>query len=479
MVTEMPRRVGPTAGVLVAAVLALLPSLGLPAPVSADTARIATFAGAAPRERTIVVTATDGATSTHGRFRVWRSAFGLTRSPDGAFFAVLTGRWNSMIRELAIVPTDGSAAFEIPLANRQRRFRADPSNIAWTADGRALIVGNADRSNGDGVSAVLRCSVAARSCRAVPHLKGLAAPLARGVVAATAWSSVSAWSAGLGFDDEAPLDSDTLRRIRRPQRTRTVLSTTTLPASGSLRTVRQRRANLLDGVDGTVAIVGGPLGALVAYSRDRVRLRHTKHGIFGRSVASPLRWALVTPGGRARTVTAPQLTVPKAHSAPIGDNDYFLGKIEAQRALPRPRAPIAHGGWLAVTGSPTAVGGDDGLVLTAITPSGHASFVRIGGRIGSATELVRTALGRPPTPGTPSLEIVGYETATNAAVVSLSWGEGARPKVDTLPDGTIDPEGVIETSEEDSVVHLATVRVPLDGRTAPTVINREREQAAW
>ncbi len=467
------------AGLLAAVTaLALAPTLERPSPATADTARISTFAGAAPRERTIAVTAPDGTTTTVGRFRVWRSAFGLTRSPDGDHFAALIGRWSFRVRELMIVPTDGGRSFAIPLAVGSRRFAASPEDIAWTTDGRALIVGSANRTDGTTTFAVLRCALATRDCRELSHVQGLAAPLGRGLVASTSTAEGSSWVRGLEFDDEDLFGAASIRGFREPQLSRTVLSTRSVPTPGSLRTVWQRRASLVDGREAATDVIGGRRAALIVRSRERVQLRRTPRGVRGRSIAGRDRWTLLRADGHSRTVVAPELTVPAAHSAPRGNRgEASRGRIESQRDVPQPRAATATGGWLATTGWPADGARRGGLVLTAISPRGRAAFVRVGGSIASATELVRVVLGRTPTPGTPGLEVIGHEAATNAAIVTLRWTEDPPPKRDTLPGGSLGPDEAGESREP--VRGEATVRVPLDGHTPPSVVVDGPVQAAW
>lgn len=472
------RRALPAGAGLVAVPVLALAAIGQPATAAADTARIVLPDGptdtAKQTRAAIVVTAADGTTQSLGPYRFRAVPTALRRSPDGRFFAVLVGDWSADHRGLAIVPTDGGPAFEVPTRTRRGGpYDTEPENFSWTSDSREVVLGNTDAENGPAAKVVLRCAVYRRRCSAIPGVDGFAAAMPGGIVTSTAFGSLTVETSEFAPRDSEPADAATLRVLHRRWRSRTVM------VGAATRTLAVRRASLLDGLHGAVAIVGGPSGALVTQRRYRLRLAKRRGQHVVRLASSTQRWVLVRPDGTTRTIAVPRLTVPKAHSAPIGDNDYFLGRIKAQRAFPRLRAAKATSGWLAVTGSPTAVGGTDGLVLTDVTAGGRAAFVRIRGRIASATELVRTAVGRSPTRGTPSLDVVGHEAITNAAIVSLSWREGPPPKVDKLPNGRLDPEGVVETSAESSVVHTATVRVPLDSRTAPTAISGTKEQAAW
>jgi dipeptidyl aminopeptidase/acylaminoacyl peptidase len=463
-------------GLLLAA-LAVLATAGQPATATADTARIVPVDPTqheGPTRASIVVTAQDGGVTTLGPHRFRAEPTALRRSPDGRFFAVLVGDWSADDRGLSIVPTDGRPAFEVPTRTRRGGpYDTEPENFSWTSDSRDVILGNTDTEIGPAARVVLRCSVARRRCSAIPGVDGFAATVPGGIVTSTSFHTMVVESSGFAPRDSEPADADTLQILRRRWRARTAL------VGPATRTLAVRRASLLDGLRGAVGIVGGPSGALITEHRYQLRLAKHRGRRVVRLRSQAQRWVLIRPDGRIRTVVVPRLTVPKAHSAPLGNAEHFAGRIKAQRAVARPRAAKATGGWLAVTGAPTAVGGTAGLVLTDVTAGGRAALVRTAGRLASATQLVRTVVGRSPTRGTPSLDVVGHEAATDAAIVTLSWHEGPPPKVDRLPDGRPDPNGASETSEESSVVHTATVRVPLDGRTPPTVVNREHEQAAW
>lgn len=446
------------------AILAALTVLGQPAIAAADTARIVLpdalpFSG--PVRAAIAVTAADGPTTTLGPYAFRAEPSALRRSPDGRYFAVLVGNWSTDERGLTIVPTDGSAPFEVPPRTRRGGpYDTEPENFSWTFDSGEVVLGNTDAENGPAAKVVLRCSVARRRCAAIPGVDGFAAAVPGGIVTSTALDTLTVETSVFLPGDSSPVEPGTLQVLRKRWRSRTAfVGPKTWALAG-------RRASLLDGLHGATAIVGGPAGALLTQDRYRLRLGHRRGQSVVQLASKTRRWILVRPDRGTRTVVAPRLTVPKPHSAPIRDPR----RLRPQRAYVRPRAPIGSRGWLAVTGVPAANGGTEGLVLTTITPGGRAAFFRTGGQIASATHLVRSVVRGAPAGGTASLDVVGHEATTNAAIVGLHWLEGSAETVFL---------GGSESDADQVTMHAATLRVPLDGRTAPTLINREREQAAW
>lgn len=413
-----------------------------------------------PVHATIVVTSLAGQTRTLGPHRFRAEPTALRRSPDGRHYAVLVGDWSTDARGLSIVPADGSAPFEVPPRTpRGGPYDTEPENLSWTSDSHEVILGDTDAEHGPPAKVVLRCSVVRRRCTAIPGADGFAATVPGGIVTSTALHTMTVETSEFLLGDSEPVEPTTLGVLRKRWRARTVL------AGRRTRTIATRKASLLDGVHGATAILGGPSGALITQRRYRLRLAQYRGQRVVRLRSDAQRWVLVRPDGRTRTTVVPRLTVPKAHGALTGSSR----RLRSQRAFPRPRVASGDGGWLAVTGYPGAIGGTEGLVLTTITPGGRAAFLRSGGRIASAAQLVRSVVGGTATPGTSSLDVVGHEAVTNAAIVRLHWFEGSG---DTIHDGS-------DSDADQPTTHTATVRVPLDERTAPTVISRFAEDDAW
>lgn len=465
--------------------LVLLAAAGQPATATADTARIVpdgdrpAFRG--PARAAIVVTSADGQVRTLGPYRFSAEPTELTSSPDGRYLAVGFGLADES-HEIAIVPTDGSGPFALRIRPRAL-VTTSISAFSWSADGSELIVSGADdqrapRGRWRFHAAALRCPIATRSCTRIPGSEGLAAAVPGGVVTSTRIDDVL--PSGSQFDsyvqpttiDAAPsrqsrYERELLREVRTPERTRTTLVRTDAnPPKTTVLT--SRRAPLSRGADAAIDVYGGPSGALIVHHRHRVVVtrRGKKLRLRGRSLGR--RWTMVAPDGTRRTRVVRALLVPKA-DAPTHDWD---GKLPRQRAGTVPSVPVATGGWLGTVGFVRGVG-PGGYVLARITPSGTSRFMRAGGQIASARNLVRSTVGRTPTPGSASLDVAGYEASTDTAIVTLDWQEGPDE-----PGTTTDLDGVVE-SADDGGPRRATVRVPLDGRTAPTLVNHEREQAAW
>lgn len=434
---------------LMLAALSVLPVLAVatqPALAAADTARIVPEE---PTRSSIVITDDAGGQRTLGPFAVASEPVGLSRSPDGRSFAVLTGGLGDFVAGITIVPADGSEPFSFPLASRIGRFATltTTRQVSWSLDGRDLIAGwvsHAGKSDG----AVLRCQIEARSCAAVPGVQGLAAPVPGGIITASVHGPLDLLIMPMNDTDDW-LTERQLRGLRKLRRERIVLVT-----EASTRTLVERRRNALDGLQDTVEIVGGPSGALIAQRRFRVGVVRRGKRQVARPDSARQSWTLVTPSGTRRTVVAPRLTVPKGH----GSSNGGVSRIRAQRAVVNPAAPRSAGGWLGTTGYAIAHGTtDSGLVLTRITRTGAARFVRTGEGLASAATLARPLADGRLEPGSASLSVIGHEAKTDAAIVLVAWAERG-----SSMSG-----------------RLATVRVPLDERTAPTVVSREWERAAW
>lgn len=465
----------------VATAVALAYGLAAAAIATADTARLVIDQQAArgvPARASIVITGVDGGARTLGPFRVPDSPYGLRRSPDGRYFAVSWGDAKVADRGLVIVPTDGGSPFRLrPRRPGGTAYEVSPSDVSWSSDSHDVVLGNVRDDERDAPGDVVRCSVTRRRCAVVPGVTGEAAPAPGAIVTGTTAHQLAGLVArydpdGWGGPDERPADGPTRRALVRGRQTDIARVT-----PNRTRILLRRRATVLDGADGTAGIVGGPSGALVTVDRYRLRRVMRRGRTFVRWGGIVRRWVIVGARGATTTVEPRRLHVPRAHGAIAEDVDSGMMLIRAQRAHPVPRAPIASGGWLATTGKTPFVAGTGGLVLTTITPRGRATFVRTGGRIASASQLVRSVLRRSTFRGTAAIVVVGHETATNAAIVDVSWDE-RDPRSGEAPPKTTGPAGLVPAEDADLRRH-ATVRVPLDGRTAPTVVSLTKEQETW
>lgn len=466
----------------VAAVVALSYGLAATAVATADTARIVFDqkpAHGGPAHASIAITGVDGSVRTLGPFRFPESPNGLRRSPDGRYFAVSWGDAKIADRGLMIVPTDGGAPFRLhPRRPSGTAYGVSPSNVSWSWDSHDVILGNVRDDEGDGPGDVVRCSVTGRRCAVVPGVDGDATAIPGAIVTGTTGQRLAGLVArydpdGWGGPDGRPADGQTRRALVRRRQTDIARVT-----PHRTRVVLRRRATVLDGADAVGGIVGGPSGALVTVERYRLRRVVRRGAIFVRWGGIVRRWVIVRPQGSTTTVKPRRLHVPREHGAIAEDLDSGMLLIRAQRAHPVPRASIASGGWLATTGKTPFVAGAGGLVLTTITPKGRAALVRTSGRIASAAYLVRSLLGRTAFRGTAALVVVGHEAATNAAIVDVSWDERDPRPGDPPPAALPGTAGIVPTEDADFRRH-ATVRVPLDSRTAPTAISGTKEQAAW
>lgn len=463
---------------------------GSPTTATAGTARIAAVDTArghedGPARASIVVTTSDDGARTLGPYRFRHVPTELTSSPDGRYLVVgsdLLGRSS----EITIVPTDGSGPFALRIEPRSLVVTST-SDFSWSADGSELIVGGADdqrapRGRWRFRSAALRCPIATRVCTRIPGSEGLAAAIPGGVVTSTPLDDVLPSGSQLGgFVEPTTIDArparqsryerELLRELRTPERTRTTLVRTGAnPPTTTVLTTRKQR--LARGTDAAISVLGSPSGALIVHDRHRVAVTRRGTKLRLRSRTQPRRWTVVAPDGTRRTRRMRTFLVPRA-DAPAYD---WGRKLPRQRLGAVPSVGVAAGGWVGTVGFVRGAG-PGGYLLARIAPTGAAELMRTGGRPASARNLVRTTLGRTPTPGEASLDVVGYEAATDAAIVTVDWSEGP-PDASTAPDGNLDPDGVVESRGE-PVRGTATVRVPLDGRTPPTVVSRTQEQAAW
>lgn len=446
---------------------------------SGDTARLVLdqkTAHGGPTRASVVITSVDGSTRWLGPRLFAARPGGLRRSPDGRYFAAPLGSPGDRGFGIAIVPTDGSVPFVIvPRSSDGNSHYIYPASISWSSDSRELLLGNIQDDRKGVPGEVARCSVVRRRCAVVPNVRGFATALPGAIVTSTSSRDLVDWVSHYAMVDPygRPADRPTRRALQRRR-----LAQTARVTSPGTRVLLRRRATVLNGIDAATGMVGGPSHALIAVDRFRLRQVQRRGRTFVRSDGQTRRWVLVGSRGPATTVPARRLFVPRAHGALVEDDDLNF-RVHAQRKYPEPRAPIATGGWLAVTGSSPSAPGRSGLVLTTITPRGRASFVRAGDQIASAAQLVRSVLARRKTyRGTAALEVVGHEAATNAAIVDLSWDEPDPLPGDTVPQTVPGTNGIVP-AEDSALRRHTTVRVPLDGRTPPSVVSGTTEDEAW
>lgn len=460
---------------------------GLPATAAAGTARIVTGDApltARPARASVVVTGSDGQARTLGPYRFRHVPTGLTSSPDGRYL-VIGSDLEDQSREIVIVPTDGSGPFALRTVSRSLVVTST-SDFSWSADGSELIVGGTEdhrspRGRWRFRSAALRCSITTRVCLRIPDSEGLAAAIPGGIVTTTplddvlpSGSQLGGWVEPTTIDArparQSRYERQLVREVRTPERTGTTLVRTDLdpPTTTVLAT---RTSRLTRGTDAAVSMLGGPSGALIVHDHHRVAATRRGKKLRLRSRSGARRWTVVAPDGTRRTRPMRVFLVPKA-DAPTYD---WGRKLPRQRIGVVPAVGIATGGWVGTVGFVRGAG-PGGYLLARIAPDGAPRLVRTGGQLASARNLVRTVLGHTPTPGEASLDIVGYEAASDSVVVTLDWSEGP-PDESIAPGGNVDPDGVVQSRGE-RVGGTATVRVPLDG-AASSVVSRTKEHAAW
>lgn len=456
--TPRPRSV---AGALVA-LAAVTGSFTLAAPATADTARLE----ATPAGPMIVVTAPDGSQRRLGPVGSRPRHPELRASPDGRQLAVVPsfGRFDAV----AIVPLDGGPVRR--LATGARRFATERSSAWWSADGSELIVGDVAEGRADPKtesaarpyrSRVLRCPIAATACQPVPDVDGLAAPLPGGIATSSSVGSLLPFEpTDLGIDLPIVPWAPGSQRWRFPPDQRADLApwqqrrtATTALVGATTQILARRTASLTDGLDVAVWAIGGPVDALIAHQRVRTPITRSGRDRIIRPRVGPVRWTVIDPAGARRTVTAPKVRLPATVRPAVREP-----RGRRAVALITPQLPLPYGGWI---GLAQARGDsfDNGQALTRTARDGRSSIVRSGGRLMTAYELVRTTLGRTRISGPMSMEIAGHEAATDAAIVRITWEERNTRRTVRYRD--------------------ATFRVPLDGRTAPTVVSRTFEAVAW
>ncbi|MBF6620012.1 MAG: hypothetical protein ITG02_07250 [Patulibacter sp.] len=375
-------------------------------------------------------------------------------SPDRSQIALVPAAPGELT-EVVVVPTDGGPARTFTTGREQRGI-TEGTTLSWTADSRTLIIGDTavGRRTRDERhrSRVLTCDTAAlpAECRAIPGIDGLAAPLPGGIVTSSSVGSVVPFATG-PVDATRPgqrwlrLTVDRRSAVQRrmftmPRRTRTAFVTDTP------RTLRDRTASLASGIDAAVAVVGGTDRAVVVHQRHRAPISRNARVNWR---VDPMRWTLIDANGTFRTITAPTITVRERSRA---------GRRSTSRhAVVLPRVSRPSGGWLAEVRVRTSAV-TTALALATVTADGHPTLVRPSAPVLTGDDLARTPLGRRPDPGSGSVALLGHEAATDAAVVVVRWGEQDRRAYR---------------------YRRATVRVPLDGRTPPSVISRSAEDEVW
>lgn len=424
----------------------------------ADTARvkIAKRDGGTYPTR-IVVTSAAGVRRTIGPFQLRSRSSDLLASADGRHL-VLVPEFSARTPSPTVVSLESGMSVPV-LAPRGITILPIRPMLAWATDGNELVVDHAfvgDPASDPTRWSVLRCPAPAFACHEVEGSDGDAAAIPRGFVSGSTLLSLFPSANALRLltslnqdDDWFTRGSASARQLRRLVAS-PVASQITANVDGQPRTVSTTRRNLLQGVPVTTAIVGGVSGALLTQEVHRATVRSRRNGVGGTMRVTERRLVRVTADGATHTTAVPRLTIPRAHAVP----DPFTDRSRADRAPVVPEIGLPSGGWLATAGTQPTM--DYALTLVRIDAGGAARFVRTRGRIVSATSLEATVRGAASEPGRAGLTVVGYEQATDAAIVAVRWWESGR-------------RGLA----------AATVRVPLDEQTPPTVVSRTAEQAAW
>jgi hypothetical protein len=437
--------------------------LSMSASAHADTARLEIAppeAGVHPTR--IVVTSATGDTRTLGPYPVPSRTRQLVRSPDGRSLALIPG-FDASDGAPTIVPFDGGAP---------ARLQPPPGIVvvpplsapSWAPDGSELLIGHAHAertARGAARWPALRCPAPAFACRKIPGTDGLAAALPGGLVAGSTLFSLFPSSRALGILVSVDgFRGAWLRRNSRNARAlerviaQRVTSRTSTVVDGRRRTIDAVRRSARQGVPVTTSIVAGPSGALVTQETYRVTIRKRGDRMRGVTRYTPHRLVHVAADGTTRTTPAPWLTIPAADREPPLVHGW---RRKAKRFPVVPEVALPRERWLATVGTQSSVKQHPAVALARIASDGTARFVRANGRIVTAhglLELVPDTTGRTERAG---LTVVGYEHATGAAIVAVGWWD--------------------ERNDDEPAV--VTLRVPLDGRTSPTVVSRTAEQAAW
>ena len=364
-------------------------------------------------------------------------------SPDRRLLAQTIGT------RIRLLPTDGGRPWQLRLRGARLHdpfadvdagdsggsflLGGAPLPTWWSPDGRAVL---RDGLEVHGRQVVARCVLATRSCRALPVPRS-GMRLASLDDGASLWAPTQAPLLALAVRF-APVGRwrtvvrEEVRRaratLRRPSLDRLAL----LGPRGRVRDLWRRRSVPGRAIRSMVASGGGPRGALVAWvdgwGRIATRLRHGRLQASLRSRTTRRGLWRVTPDGQLRRIR--------------------LRPTSPARELADLHAAAGARGWLA-----TASTGGGREVLATIDARGTLRPVMLAGRPLDA-EALWSAAGLPPQRrDAPRALPVGYEQATDAAIVSAVWDERS-----------------------------AIVRVPLDGRppTALTAADPDWPSAvAW
>lgn len=437
----------------------------VPPAATADVARLEPAANAKPGELPrnhdyeVVVTDRRGARRTFGPVP---NSYPFA-APDGRHLLLVPDEADGKPVAPVLVPLDGSPVRPLRLP-AGTTVVGNISRVNWTPDGTEVLVGDAigwDPSVFSGLSAIedpdllrwtaLRCPIATGVCTELAGPGGLVVGMPGGVVATSSYLSSlpSSWV----FDEQLPV-----WERRTSQRGRTwiglandVRVTSTQLIGPTTTTVGRARRTGSRGIPVAHAAVGGPAGALISRitvvtelerRRGRVRLK-ARH-------RSP-RFLLMTPGAPLRSFASRPLRLSRRDRSRVAPSTADRG----QRLHFRPDFATADG-WIGGA-TPSAIVPDYAVVATMDT-EGRARPVTVRGRPATAWNLLRAAWGRSPGRIAGGIEVVGYEAAGNA-IVSVGYDFSDK-----------DLPGVPQRS--------ATLRVPLDGKTRPTVI-RGAVDVAW
>lgn len=438
-----------------AIVVALACGLAVPPTAPGDTARV-TWSKAGTL---VVVTTDDGTKRRIGPVDVEAALAQLRVSPDHRYLAIAPGA--STLDAITIVPLDGGPPRKLHTGSARLRT-TDRTRIWWSADSREVVVGGTAQvaARWNVPSPVLRCALdsgTATGCQTIPEADGVAATVPGAVITSTAAETLLPFYPSV-LDLDQPLAtwplpnfrvprsaSRRLRPLQVPRTARTVLVT------DAPRALRSTTTSLAQGFTVALDAVSGPTHALIVQQDVRTRIAPTAGGHEVQYRRGPLHWALIDATGVLRTVPAARVRVPKRLSVLEG----AVARHGTQVTAVEPTIPLPAGGWLGLASDRNG----DGIALTRTAPDGRSRVVRSRGRVVTATDLVRTVVRRRAVPGSASMAVVGYEATTRAAVVALHWTEDRGRDTDRYP--------------------RATVRVPLDGHTAPRTLGLTAEREAW
>lgn len=470
--SRLPRSRGPASSSRLVGgpvvLLAVAASLAVAAPAAAGVARMTVAEPDDPfQPRTVRIAVPDGAGAERrlGPFATVDRPSGLLASPDGAHLLVLPSDDGNLDGRPYVVAAAGGPL--VPLALPENVAAAPPySQLSWTPDGTEVVIGDAARStprpddsdNPDDSTltwTALRCPVATAVCTELPGPGGRAVGVPGGVlVSSSPFSLFPAEYLFAGLSDTPRPDwvrpGGADGRLVRELHGAIRVSATHIE-SGAPRTVGRFVGRSADGVPYTLALTGGPSGALALRYTLTTRVRRRADGrIRLAQRGSGPRLLTVAADGQARTGPVPRVRIPRRD----------LDGTDRDRIDGAPRWPFvpglgrSDGGWIGFAlEDPTSRAADG--VLATMGDDGRPRAVRVGGRAATARNLVEALPDVGPFDYASEFALVGYERATRSAVVRVEWSSDGRPRTRSV-----------------------AVRVPLDGGGAPRAIPGGAD-AAW